>query len=400
MTAQRPAPAVDPIMHSSPRTAAQTTAPEKHRRTGAASAGAAAERRGSPDGARRRVRAAIAGLLAVVAVLFAAGVALGPLRSLLVLGAPSTFAMPVVAAVSDWGAGVRPSRRGAWLFNSALILLAAAVLPLVGQIVVGHIDLAGALRGAPITRQRDFPTFPYLIPVGALAFVGFLQLSIVSEGRVTLPARFGPIAGRCALLSCESAAVVAYLSLANWNTVPATVRSQIGLRNPGGPWSALDIATWLIAVSVWQTAYLLFDGWPYSRIARRPLRIAVANVAVVGLGSATYWLGRSVVGATGPQLAAAGAMTISGGLLVGPLYRVWSERAIGTGRGRATSAASAIMVAAGLYAGLRALGLSLSTGWTSTAPVELWIVICGLNLISGSVLWYTRLVLSPPDAGA
>jgi len=175
------------------------------------------------------------------------------------------------------------------------------------------------------------------------------------------------------------------------------MRAQIGLRNPGGPIPALNIATWLIVISLWQTLYLLLDSWPYSLITRRPLRILVANVAVILLGSATYWLGVDGIGVTGPQLAAAAAMCIAGGLLVGPLLQNWSIIGLTPGVARAALTASSLMVAAGLYAGLRAIGLGLSSGWTTGVPVELWMVICGLNLIGGGVLWYTR-IASPAEA--
>ena len=325
-------------------------------------------------------------------VLAVGGVVFGPLRSLLIVGVPSTFAMPILGAVGDWGAGVRPSKRGAWLMNSILVVVAAAALTLLGQLVVGHIDPAGAVRGVPVSHQHELSTFPYLIPLGALAFVTFLQLSIVSEARIVFPARFGPAAGRIAVVLCGAVALVAYLLLANWNAVPSQMRHQIGLINPGGPLPGLDIATWLIVTSVWQAAYLLLDGWPYSLIARRPLRIAVANIAVIALGSATYWLGLDVVGLNGPQLAAVGAMCIGGELLVGPLLGAWSKQQITPGRLRAALAASAIAAAAALYVGLHTLGLGLSHGWTINAPVELWMVICGLNLIGGGVLWYTRII--------
>ena len=190
-------------------------------------------------------------------------------------------------------------------------------------------------------------------------------------------------------------AVVGYLLLANWNAVPQSMRTQIGLRNPGGPIPALDIATWLIVVSLWQTLYLVLDGWPYSLITRRPLRILVANAAVVLLGSATYWLGRDAIGVTGPQLAAATAMCIAAGLLVGPLLQIWSAKDLTPAVTRAALAATSLVLAACLYAGLRAIGRGLSSGWTPGVPVELWMVICGLNLIGGGVLWYTRVVV--PD---
>lgn len=352
------------------------------------------EQRPPPQDTRRQVPASISAVGAVTAVFAVGGIVLGPLRSVLVIGATSTFVMPVLGAVGDWRAGVQPRQRGARLLNSVLIVAVAAALTIVGQAILGHLDLPGAFRGTPVTNQHEFPTFPYLIPLAAIAFVSFLQLSIVSEGRLVLPDRFGPAAGRCAVVMCEVIAVVGYVLLANRNAVPQSVRAQIGLHNPDGPIPALDIATWLIVVSLWQTLYLLLDGWPYSLISRRPLRIAVANVTVILLGSATYWLGRDAIGLTGPQLAAAAATCIAAGLLVGPLLQIWSVKDLTPGVTRAALAATSLVLAACLYVGLRAIGLGLSSGWTPGVPVELWMVICGLNLIGGGVLWYTRVVVA------
>ena len=373
---------------------APTEPTRTHHRPLAATLHAPTERRPPPRDTRRRVPASVLALSAVTAVFAVGGIVLGPLRSVLVIGATSTFVMPVLAAVGDWRAGVQPRQRGGRLRNSVSIVVIAAALTIVGQAIVGHLDLPGAFGGTPVTDQHEFPTFPYLIPLAAIAFVSFLQLSIVSEGRLVFPDRFGPAAGRWAVVMCEVIAVVGYLLLANWNAIPQSMRTQIGLRNPGGPIPALDIATWLIVVSLWQTLHLLLDGWPYSLISRRPLRILVANVSVILLGSATYWLGRDAIGVTGPQLAAAAAMCIAAGLLVGPLLQIWSLKDITPAVARAALAASSLAVAAGLYVGLRAIGLGLSSGWTPGVPVELWMVICGLNLIGGGVLWYTRVVVA------
>jgi hypothetical protein len=52
---------------------------------------------------------------------------------------------------------------------------------------------------------------------------------------------------------------------------------------------------------------------------------------------------------------------------------------------------SATGIAAGAYATLHWLGLATEHRWTPQAPVELWMVICGLNLIGGTVPWYTQI---------
>ena len=59
---------------------------------------------------------------------------------------------------------------------------------------------------------------------------------------------------------------------------------------------------------------------------------------------------------------------------------------------RAWLTVSAACVAAAAYLGLHRLGLATEQHWTSQASVELWMVICGLNLVGGAVPWYTRVL--------
>ncbi|MFR0359414.1 hypothetical protein [Streptomyces sediminimaris] len=364
---------------------------------------------GSSDGdqqvpAGRRARGprhpggrALGGLAVTASVLVLGGFALGPMGSLLVLGAPTTFAMPILAAVADWDAGVRG--RWATTVDSLLIVIGAVGLTLLGQVLIGHADLVGATRTTATGAGRQMPTFPYEIPLGALAFVTFLQVSIVSEGRLVFPARHGPKAGRLAVLGCLAAALAAYAALANWDAASADVR-QLSLWDPHGPFRALDIAAWLISVAIWQTAHALLDGWPYSLIKARPARVAVANVTVVALGSATYTVATGPLGANGAQLSAAGAMFVVGSSLVGPLLNGWPLTAARPAWRRTWLAVSATGIAVAAYAALHRLGLTTEHHWTRQTPVELWMVVCGLNLIGGAIPWYTRILRRPhPRAG-
>jgi hypothetical protein len=331
----------------------------------------------------------LGGLAVTAAVFVVGGFALGPLGSLLVLGVPTTFAMPVLAAVADWDAGARG--RGAALINSLLIIVIAAGLTLLGQMLLGHGDLNGATRTTLVVSGRQMPTFPYEIPFGALAFVTFLQVSVVSEGRLVLPARYGPKAGRLVVLGCLAVALIAYATLANWGSATADVR-RLSLWDPHGPFDALDIAAWLISVAIWQTAHGLLHGWPCSLIKARPARVALANVSVLALGSATYEVATGPLGMTGPQLSAAGAMFVVGASITGPLLNGWPLTGARTGRHRTWLIVSATAIAAAAYAALHWLGLATERRWTPQAPVELWMVICGLNLIGGAVPWYTQIV--------
>jgi len=341
-----------------------------------------------PAGASRVV---LGGLFSVAAGFLVLGVLLGPLASLLVFAVPTTFAMPVLAAVADWEAGTsRLIGRSAAAINTLLVALGAVVLTLLAALVVGPLDLRAALATAPQAPAHGLTTFPYLIPLGALTFVTFLQVSIVSEGRQVLPRRFGPRAGPVVVAVCFVIAIVAYLLLANWQTIPARVKAHIALRDPQGPFAALDIATWLITVTIWQTAHNVLAGWPYSLVKRRSARVTLANVAVVGLGTGSYLLARGPLGVSGPQLAAAGAVFVAGASLANLLLSEWQTVPETAGKHRARLIALALSAAG--YVGLHALGLALERSWTKQAPVELWMVICGLNLIGGTVLWYTHVL--------
>jgi hypothetical protein len=145
-------------------------------------------------------------------------------------------------------------------------------------------------------------------------------------------------------------------------------------------------------VAVWQTVHGLLDGWPYTLVRTRTRRVAVANVAVIALGSITYVVARGPLAVTGPQLSAAGAMFVVGASIVGPLLNGWPVSSARPAWRRIWLAVSAVGVAAAAYVALHRLGLATEHPWTPQAPVELWMVICGLNLIGGAVAWYTRIV--------
>lgn len=335
----------------------------------------------------------LGGLFLVAAVFLVLGVLLGPLASLLIFAVPTTFAMPVLAAVADWEAGTsRSIGRCAAAIDTLLVALGAIVLTILAALVVGPLDLRAMLATAPDAFAHGLTTFPYLIPLGALTFVSFLQVSIVSEGREVLSRSFGPSAGRVTVVACFVLAIVAYLFLANWQVTPDGVKHQIFLRDPRGPFAALDIATWLITVTVWQMAHTLLAGWPYSIVKRRAPRVTLANVAVVGLGTGSYLLARGPLGVSGPQLAAAGGVFVAGAWLANLLLSGWQNAPEDAGKRRAALVALALGLSAGGYVGLHALGLALERSWTKQAPVELWMVICGLNLVGGTVLWYTRVL--------
>src|SRR6185437_526784 len=114
------------------------------------------------------------------------------------------------------------------------------------------------------------------------------QLSLVSE-RWPLAGLGRLRSGLAALALSWGLAAAAYFLLVNLDEVPAAARDAAGIRNPGGPVTAPDFGSALIAVGLWQTViFIALRGWPVNAIARRPLRLLAGNVAVIGLGAATY----------------------------------------------------------------------------------------------------------------
>jgi hypothetical protein len=90
-------------------------------------------------------------LVVPVAVLIAVGVG-GPEPSALVLGPLVTFALPAVAMIAFWwedwpGSSLRPGWSG--LLDTGLVIIAAILLAMLGQIVVGHLDVRGIFDPAP-----------------------------------------------------------------------------------------------------------------------------------------------------------------------------------------------------------------------------------------------------------
>ena len=95
----------------------------------------------------------LAGLVLVLAVAVPVAVgADGPETSLLVLGPLVTFALPVVAMIAFWwddwpGSNLRPGWSG--LLDTVLILVAAVALTMLGQAVVGRLDVRGIFVASP-----------------------------------------------------------------------------------------------------------------------------------------------------------------------------------------------------------------------------------------------------------
>jgi hypothetical protein len=125
----------------------------------------------------------VAGLSLVlpVALLLALGAG-GAEPSLRVLAPLVTFGLPVVAIVAFWwedwpGTALGPSWSG-WA-DTVLIVVAAVLLTVLGQLVVGHADVGGLFD--PFAGPEHAPTFPATLPLAGATFVAMLQITLVSE---------------------------------------------------------------------------------------------------------------------------------------------------------------------------------------------------------------------------
>ncbi len=306
-------------------------------------------------------RLGLLGLLLVVpiAALLAVGAG-GADSSALVLGPIVTYALPLIAMVAFWwedwpGTMLRSSWSG-WA-DTALIVAGAVLLTGLGQIVVADLDLRSMFDPSP--GPGHVPTFPATLPLGAAAFVAMLQLTLVGEG---WPLRRLPrlAGGLMALLIAWAVALVLYFALAD-------VRSELG--------------TVLVLIGAWQVLfYVAWRGWPFSAIAKRPLRLTCANVVVIASGILTYLVVHEIAGVSPEPLTAFAACFVAAGLLVGMLFEGWLERV-------------ATLVAALALAALLAFTLhALAEGLHFTrASADEWVAHVGLNALGVSIILHVAI---------
>jgi hypothetical protein len=339
-------------------------------------------------------RAIVPGLLFMLAVLVVGGLVLSPQGALLVVGPISLFAMPVLASLADFVVPLFAGQQRRWLV--AVIILAAIlggaiVLTVLAQGIVGHIDLVGIFSADPRTAASHLSAFPFTIPLGGVLFVAYLEVAIVSGVPMITKNRLRD--GAIAFLGCVIVALILYETLANWNAIPAPARAVLGIRNPGGPIDALDLAGIVISIAIWQVLYLFFGGGPLSAVPGRWPRIVVSNAVVIGMGLATYWLLHYPLQASVPQIAVVAAMEVVGILVVGILFGRPAAGPPGTVSPlqRLIRFCLAVLVSVLTFLTLRWLGMLLQSTW-AVGSLELWIAISGLNLLGGSIFLYCRIL--------
>jgi hypothetical protein len=344
----------------------------------------------------------VGGIVFVLCAVIAGGILLTPQGALIVIGPLSLFAMPILAGLADFVVPeINKRTPHGWAVGGAMaavIIAGAVILTVLAQIVVGHLDVVGIFSSDPAEAAGHLSAFPFTIPLGGLFFVLYLEVAIVSGVPQTTKHRLRD--GALAFCGCIILALILYQTLANWSSIPAEVRAHLGLRNPGGPIDALDLAGIVISIAIWQVLYLFSGGGPIATIQKGWRRVLAANIAVIALGILTYWILRSVVQASVPQIAAFAAMVVAGVLAVGVLFGLPAAGppdAI-TLSARALRFGTVAAVGAITFLALQWVGSALQPTWT-TGSLDLWITICGLNLIGGGIMFYCRILRPRPPAG-
>ncbi|TAM82285.1 MAG: hypothetical protein EPN43_13820 [Jatrophihabitans sp.] len=297
------------------------------------------------------------------------------------------FALPVLVLLAVWWQGwpfARLGRLGGGLVATAVLVGAALVLALVSQAVTGKVDGGGLFATAPDLAKGTFAIFPFGFVLGGTVFVAMLQLTFVCglEPLRRLPGRTG---GLVAFALSWGIGLLVYLTVANWDFVPAPARAAIGLRNPGGPVNALDLVGWLLCVVIWQVVLgILLNGWPFSRIPSLVTRLLVANVVTVGGGWLTYWLFQAGFGWDIPTIAAVGGCVSAAVLLQAMLFETWPFRGPNPTANRIGLLVSAAVLTVVLYYALRAVGNAVQV-WNEY-PMNLWVAGGALDLIATFVI--------------
>jgi len=362
------------------------------------SAGAVPAARALPGRLERQPAVGLVGSAIALALFAILGVVVAPTSSLQILGAVTTFSLPVLIASALWWHGwpVRGlSRPATGIINTALIVILALVLTGLAQLIVGRGDISHLLSTTPAQAAHGparppFPSYPWTLPLAALIFVTMILLTFVCD-RWPLRALGEVGSGFAALAASWVIGLAAYLLLANWNAiVPPPAQSALGLSNPGGPVDAFNLLGWTLCVAVWAVVvFIPLRGAPLAGIRSTPVRVLVGLVGVIGLGWITFLLLFHTASLTVPEISAACGATIAASIIAALVFEGWPARLAGSPGAVAVGMLTTIAVlAAVLFIVLKAIGDARAT-WNPANPVYLWMTVCTLNfLAAGSILWY------------
>jgi hypothetical protein len=331
--------------------------------------------------AARQPALGLAGLLLVALVAVLLGIGAGGLeRSLTILGPLSTFALPVVAMIAFWWEdwpGTRLPAPLSGLLDTVLVVIGAVILTLLGQLIVGHLDVRGVFDPSPGPAHSQ--TFPATMPLAGAFFVVILQLTLVGEGWPLR--RLGRIpSGPVALAVAWSSALTLYLLLVKTDPKPG---SGLDART-GGVLSGAEFGAVLTAIGLWQVwFYVALRGWPFSAIASRAPRLLVANLSVIAAGVVTYAILHGAIGLDLSTTTAIAGSMITAVLLHGMLFEGLPRTPDHPGRERLIAIGIVVLLGAGLYVALTVL--AHQARWTSATPHE-WVAYAGLNGIGLGVI--------------
>jgi hypothetical protein len=334
------------------------------------------------------------GLLLTAVVFFALALGTGSTATaLLILGPISTFALPAVAMIAFWWndwPGSRLSVPWTGLIDTAAFIVAAVVLTIAGQAIVERPDVRAVFETAP-----GPATFPATLPLAGGAFAAMLQLSLPCE-RWPLGGIGRLRSGVAALALSWAIGIGAYFLFVNLDAVPAAERAAAGLHNPGGPIPAPDFGYALIAVGVWQALFFIaMRGWPINVIARRPQRLIVGNVLVIGLGALTYLLLRDIAHWQPGAISAACGCVIAAVLVVGMLFEGWPAARLPPAPERLLTLLLTALVAIALDRVLAAYANGVT--WIRATP-DNWITTAALSFLGAGIISHVAVGLRWPFA--
>ncbi|GHH83719.1 hypothetical protein GCM10018793_46490 [Streptomyces sulfonofaciens] len=327
----------------------------------------------------------LAGLLLVVPVAALLAFGGGGTADSVALFAPLvTFALPAVAMVAFWwedwpGSRLHPGWSG--LLNTALIAAVAIVLAIVGQVIVGHLDVVGIFDPNPGPGHAAL--FPASLPLAGGAFVAMLELTLVCEGwplrRLT---RFA--AGSAALVASWGAAIVLYFVAVDFRAPPGS-----GLTSESGPVPGEELGAVLVLIGAWQVwFFVVWRGWPFRGLRHRWARLLAGNVVVIGGALPTYALIHGPGGVSPAVLNAAAGCFVAAGLTIGMLFEGIFRRRTHPVPERLATLLCTLILAAALYASLTAYADTLD--WTRPTSQE-WVGHAALNAIGVSIILHVAI---------
>jgi hypothetical protein len=334
----------------------------------------------------RQPAVGLAGLLLVVPIAVLLAVAAGgPERSVVVLAPLVTFALPPVVMIAfyweDWpGTLLRPQWSG-W-FDTLLIAVAAVVLTIVGQAVVGSVDLRGVFDPNP--GPGHSAVFPAVMPLAGAAFVVMLQITFVNEGWPFR--RLGRLGGGlAAFVAALGIGLLIYALLVDFHPRPGS-----GLAARSGPIPGAELGAVLVAIGAWQViTFVVWRGWPFAGIHRRAVRLPAANATVLAAGVLTYVVAHGLGGLEPVVVNATTGAVVAAGLVVGIQFEGALDRDQSPAAQRSEGLLVVLVIAAVLYTALTLIANSLT--WTDTLDPQEWVGHVALNALAVSVILHVAI---------